>query len=114
MNCAAGCLNNVLFDLKHMRSEAHEQGTGVSNRLILDNPGRLLTGFPHLPVLVRTPIIPGFNDTDENARAVGRFLAGHANVSYEALPYHRLGTQKTFFRTGNTRWARWRCPASTV
>ncbi|MEG1610421.1 MAG: glycyl-radical enzyme activating protein [Bilophila sp.] len=94
---AAGFLNFVLFDIKHMDSAKHKEGTGVGNELILENLKKLLTEFPDLPVLVRTPIIPDFNDTDENARAIGEFLKGHANVTYEALPYHRLGTQKYTF-----------------
>ena len=42
-------------------------------------------------------VIPGFNDDEETARSIGRLLKGYANVSYEALPYHRLGTQKYMF-----------------
>lgn len=94
---AAPNLNTVLFDIKTVDSEKHKKMTGVGNERILENLKNLLTEFPNLPVLVRTPIIPGFNDTDEDAAAIGRFLAGHANVSYEALPYHRLGTQKYEF-----------------
>ena len=48
-------------------------------------------------MLVRTPVVPGFNDTMETAREIGRLLKGYVNVSYEALPYHRLGTQKYMF-----------------
>ena len=40
---------------------------------------------------------PGFNDNDEFAHALGEFLKGYENVGYEALPYHRLGTQKYDF-----------------
>lgn len=94
---AAPLLNNVLFDVKHPDTEKHKQNTGVGNELILSNLNRLLAAFPELPVLVRTPVIPGFNDDDETARAIGRLLRGHSNVSYEALPYHRLGTQKYMF-----------------
>ena len=94
---AAPYLNYVLFDVKHMDSEIHRQGTGVGNELILSNLKKLLTEFPNLHVLVRTPIIPNFNDTEEFAYALGEFLKGHENVSYEALPYHRLGTQKYDF-----------------
>lgn len=94
---AAGFLNFVLYDIKHMDSEKHREGTGVGNELILENLKKLLTEFPNIPVLVRTPVVPGFNDTEENARAIGEFLKGYTNVSYEALPYHRLGTQKYTF-----------------
>ena len=90
-------LNTVFMDLKHMDSEKHREGAGVGNELILSNLKKLLTEFPNLHVQVRTPIIPGFNDNDEFAYALGEFLKGHENVGYEALPYHRLGTQKYDF-----------------
>ena len=94
---AAPYLNYVLFDVKQMDSEKHREGAGVGNELILSNLKKLLTEFPNLHVQVRTPIIPGFNDNDEFAYALGEFLKGHENVGYEALPYHRLGTQKYDF-----------------
>ena len=94
---AAPYLNYVLFDVKQMYSEKHREGVGVGNELILSNLKKLLTEFPNLHVQVRTPIIPGFNDNDEFAYALGEFLKGYENVGYEALPYHRLGTQKYDF-----------------
>lgn len=94
---AAPYLNYVLFDVKQMDSEKHREGVGVGNELILSNLKKLLTEFPNLHVQVRTPIIPGFNDNDEFAYALGEFLKGYENVGYEALPYHRLGTQKYDF-----------------
>lgn len=94
---AVPLLNNVLFDVKHTDTEKHKWGTGAGNELILSNLRKLLETFPDTPVLVRTPVIPGFNDDDETALSIGRLLKGYANVSYEALPYHRLGTQKYMF-----------------
>ena len=97
MEEAAPLLNNILFDVKHTDSEKHKWATGRGNELILSNLKKLLETFPDKPVLVRTPVIPDFNDDDETARSIGRLLKGYANVSYEALPYHRLGTQKYMF-----------------
>ncbi len=94
---AAQYLNYVLFDVKHTDSEKHKWATGVGNELILSNLKKLLETFPELPVQVRTPVIPGFNDDEETARSIGRLLKGYSNVTYEALPYHRLGTQKYAF-----------------
>ena len=94
---AAPLLNNVLYDVKHTDTEKHKWGTGVGNELILANLKRLVETFPELPVQVRTPVIPGFNDDDETARSIGKLLKGYANVTYEALPYQRLGTQKYTF-----------------
>ena len=87
----------MLFDVKHTDSEKHKWATGVGNELILSNLKKLLENFPELPVQVRTPVIPGFNDDEETARSIGKLLKGYANVTYEALPYHRLGTQKYAF-----------------
>ncbi|WP_295638814.1 glycyl-radical enzyme activating protein [uncultured Mailhella sp.] len=94
---AVPLLGCILFDVKHADAEKHRQGTGVGNELILSNLTKLLNCFPDKPVLVRTPVVPGFNDDDDTARAIGRLLKGYANVSYEALPYHRLGAQKYTF-----------------
>jgi len=94
---AAPLLNSVLFDLKTMDTLRHKETTGVGNERILENLKKLLAEFPGLPVLVRTPIVPGFNNTEQDAEAIGRFLKGYAAVTYEALPYHRLGTQKYTF-----------------
>lgn len=90
-------LNTMLFDLKHMDTVKHKEMTGVGNELIHENLKRIMTEFPHLPILVRTPVIPGFNDNEENTRATAEFIAPYPNVSYEMLPYHRLGTQKYTF-----------------
>lgn len=91
---AAPYLNYVPFDVKQMDSEKHREGVGVSSELILSNLKKLLTEFPNLHVQVHTPIIPGLNDNDEFAYALGEFLKGYENVGYGALPYHRLGTQE--------------------
>jgi len=94
---AAGNLNHVLFDIKHMDNASHKAWTGGENTRILDNFRRLATTFPDLPILCRTPVIPGFNDNAEAIRGIAEYIAPYPNVSYELLPYHRLGTQKYDF-----------------
>lgn len=91
---ACGLLNTVMFDIKHVDAEAHRKGTGLSNETILNNFKRMCEDFPNLPILVRTPVIPGFNDTEEAILGIVELVKGRDNVSYEMLPYHRLGTQK--------------------
>jgi len=84
----------LFIDIKHMDSAQHMAGTGVPNDLILENirwirsnewPGRLL---------VRVPVIPGFNDTRENAAATAGFLREVALGEINLLPFHRLGASK--------------------
>ena len=94
---AAPHLSYVLYDLKHMDSEVHEAQTGQSNARILENFRILAEEFPDLPILARTPVIPGFNDTAEAIAAIARFIKPYERVNYELLPYHRLGTQKYHF-----------------
>lgn len=83
----------VLYDLKHMDSAVHRRLTGVPNELILENLQRLAQ-IGH-PVHVRVPLIPGYNDSEENVRATAAFVATLPNVkSLDILPYHRLGEPK--------------------
>jgi len=97
IRAAAEYLNYVLFDIKHMDSAAHEAQTGLPNTRILENFRILAEGFPDLPILARTPVIPGFNDSEETVAAIANFLKPFERVEYEMLPYHRLGTQKYQF-----------------
>ncbi len=94
---AAPYLNYVLFDIKHMDSAVHEAQTGLPNKRILENFRILAEEFPDLPILARTPVIPGFNDSEQAVTAIAEFLRPFERVEYEMLPYHRLGTQKYHF-----------------
>jgi len=84
----------ILFDIKCMDPKKHKEFTGVSNELILQNFKQLRAEYPDLKILVRTPLIPGFNDTEEDIKAILEFIKNMFNVKYELLPYHRLGQQK--------------------
>ncbi len=97
METAAEFINYFLFDIKHMNSEKHKEFTGKSNEIILDNFAKLAQLVPDKTILCRTPVIPGFNDSEEEIRAICEFIKPFPNVQYELLPYHRLGTQKYTF-----------------
>ncbi len=86
-------LNMMMFDIKSMDSEKHKEFTQVGNERILENLKAVRQAFPKLHIRVRTPVIPGFNDTTEDIQAIVDFLKAY-DVEYELLPYHRLGTQK--------------------
>lgn len=94
---AAPYLRHMLFDIKHIDEEAHKKGTGGNNHQILSNFRYLATNYPDLPILARTPLIPGFNDNREAIAQIASFLLPFPQVRYEMLPYHRLGTQKYDF-----------------
>ena len=87
--------NQVFFDVKAMDCDKHREGTGVENVRILENLRRLCETFPGLSVVVRTPVIPGFNDTPEEIRAIASFVGElPRGVRYELLRYHRFGEAK--------------------
>ncbi|MDE7371143.1 MAG: glycyl-radical enzyme activating protein [Desulfovibrio sp.] len=94
---AAPHLNFALFDLKHLDREVHKAHTGAHNDRILANFRILVEECPELPILARTPIIPGFNDNADAIAQIAEFIRPFERVRYELLPYHRLGTQKYQF-----------------
>lgn len=94
---AAGLLREAAFDLKAVDPGLHRTGTGADNAMILANLARLLTEFPDLDVTVRTPVIPGFNDNEDEIGAILAWLAPYPRATYELLPYHRLGAEKYRF-----------------
>ncbi len=91
---AAGYCNTVLFDIKCMDPAKHMEFTGIDNALILSNLRKLVDAFPRLAIIVRTPLIPGFNDSIADITQVIEFLTPWPGAKYEVLPYHRLGTPK--------------------
>jgi pyruvate formate lyase activating enzyme len=82
----------IFLDIKHMDNATHKRGTGVSNRNILDNARRLAASAAK--VVVRVPLMPGFNDDEGNLRALASFLSDAGLAAVEIMPYHRLGFAK--------------------
>jgi pyruvate formate lyase activating enzyme len=69
----------VLLDLKVMNPGRHRELTGVDIEPVL-NSVRLVDG-QEKPVWVRTPIIPGYTDTEENIAALAEFIAGNLETA---------------------------------
>ena len=85
----------VITDIKHMDNKKHALYTGVGNSLILGNIKR--TVELGKPLVIRTPVVMGYNDDEENMRAAGAFirdeLAGNI-LQFQLLPYRKMGTEK--------------------
>ncbi|UYI45938.1 glycyl-radical enzyme activating protein [Vibrio natriegens] len=82
----------ALVDIKAINPAVHKAGTGVDNRTILENILRIsfIT-----KVTVRVPVIPGFNDNEEEIQAIGEFAQLMSNVdTIHLLPYHNYGENK--------------------
>jgi len=67
----------------------------VPNWPILENIKHVYHDL-HVPVIVRVPTIPGYNDSDENIDATARWTKEELgpDVAVNLLPYHRLGESK--------------------
>jgi pyruvate formate lyase activating enzyme len=89
-----------MVDIKHLDDEKHRAATGVSNRLILENIARLAASGK--PIIFRTPVVPGVNDTPEEIAAIAGFVYqlgcqradGGQGLSLELLAFHRLAEDK--------------------
>ncbi len=83
----------VFFDLKHMDPIEHEKLCGQSNDLILNNLALVVE--KEVPMVIRVPLIPGFNNSDENIEAIAKTVAGFTKeVPVNILPYHGYGANK--------------------
>ena len=91
---AARHLDSILYDIKSVDPVKHREFVGASNERIIENFLRLCETFPDLPKRVRTPVVPGFNDTEEEIAAILDLIQDKPNVEYELLAYHRLGQPK--------------------
>ena len=82
-----------LFDLKFVDSAKHEKYCGSGNEMILSNL-RKLCETNH--VVVRIPIIPGINDTEEDLQLLFAFLQEIQDKvkGIHCLPYHNMGISK--------------------
>lgn len=86
-------LDLYLMDIKHTNPDKHKEFTGKSNELILENAKRLSEDAKEL--IIRTPVIPTFNDTEEEIYNIAKFAASLNKVKeLHLLPYHRLGQDK--------------------
>lgn len=86
-------LDFIMADFKIFDSDRHRQYTSVPNDAIKENIKKL--DELDVPFIIRTPIIPGINDSIEEVRRIRDFLSGMKNIKkYELLPYHPLGVVK--------------------
>ena len=85
----------ALLDIKHMDSERHQAYTGVPNDVILDNICHVYHDL-QVPVIIRVPTIPGYNESEENIAATAAFVRDRlgTDVPVHLLPYHRMGEAK--------------------
>ena len=82
-------------DLKHMDPDLHRKFTGASNARILSNLRKIVAADG--AVVIRIPVVPGYNGTEANLRATARFVAEELKgrvIQVQLLPFRKLGEDK--------------------
>ncbi len=76
-------------DLKCMDSQKHLEATGAANNLTLENIRRISESGVNM--IVRIPVIPGFNDDEESMTASAVFVRSlKTKPKVELLPFHSM------------------------
>ena len=87
-------LDTYLMDIKHTNPAKHKEFTGRSNELMLEN-ARKVAASGQTRLVIRVPVIPGFNDTADEIKGIAQFADKLPGVNkIHLLPYHRLGQDK--------------------
>ena len=86
-------VETFLADLKHVNAEKLKAHTGGNLALIIENLKKLEDAGAS--VVVRVPLIPGFNDAPSEVRDIVDLAASFRNVhAVHFLPFHTLGVGK--------------------
>jgi pyruvate formate lyase activating enzyme len=91
-----------LYDVKCISEDLHKEGTGVSNRLILENLQRLSENKAE--IVVRIPVIPEFNGNDYEMQKIADYLKDLRIKKVELLPYHAMAEHKWSALGMETKW----------
>lgn len=82
----------ILFDLKHYNSQKHYAVTKVYNEKIIHN---LKTAINQgTEVIIRIPVIPGINNSLEDAQGFCTLLKEVGAAEVNLLPFHQFGQKK--------------------
>lgn len=86
-------IDRIYCDIKIMDEQKHLEATGLSNRQLLSNLEQL--ALRKIPVVIRTPLIPGWTDQDDNIQQIARWIHGHCpTANYELLNYNAFARAK--------------------
>jgi pyruvate formate lyase activating enzyme len=82
-----------LYDYKATDARKHEELTGVSNELILQNLQSIYE--QGAAIILRCPLIPGVNDFEEHLQGIADMSRKYPLLKgIELLPYHDMGKGK--------------------
>ena len=82
------CCDLIMCDIKHMDIKKHREGTGAPNELVLENLMRLNHDYKN-EIVIRIPLIPGFNNDEDNIVQTLEFLRPLERVKgVDLLPFN--------------------------
>jgi len=91
-------LDFVFLDIKSASTHKNREWTGSSNQVVFKNAVILseLSQEFGFELVIRTPIVPGFNDCVEDIEEIASFVSTNLPCvsGMELLPYHKLGRGK--------------------
>lgn len=87
-------LQFAFVDVKNFDEAKHLEGTGVTNKVTLNNIAALKKSDWGGRLVLRTPIIGNFNDSLENAAQCVEFMQANNLYEINLLKFHRLGQTK--------------------
>ena len=93
MSYQSKCTDLFLYNVKCFSEQLHKTGTGITNELILENLKKLSDKFKG-DIIIRIPVVTGFNDDIEEIQKIADFLKGIRTKAVELLPYHKMGEHK--------------------
>lgn len=87
-------IDMLIMDFKHIDSNLHRKYTGIPNDQIMINIEKAMTKHPN--VLIRTPLVNGFNADEEY---IEKFISFYkqfdcAHTQFEILKFHEYGKEK--------------------
>jgi pyruvate formate lyase activating enzyme len=84
----------IYFDLRILNSEKYFHHTGQSNGPILENLKKLTTDKKQI-IIVRTPLIPGVTDTQENLDEIDLYIRDLDIDGYQTINYNPIEQKVT-------------------
>jgi pyruvate formate lyase activating enzyme len=88
-----GLTGSILADLKHTDPEKFKIYTGGDSALVMNNLMKLTA--LHDNIIIRVPVVPGFNHTMDEIQAIIDFTVSLNTIrEIHFLPYHILGNEK--------------------
>jgi pyruvate formate lyase activating enzyme len=82
----------LIMDFKHYDDAVHEDTLGISGAIVKENIRK--AAKQSCEMLVRIPLVNGFNASKEDAQAFAEFLRDCNITEVELLKYHEYGREK--------------------